>query len=121
MKISYVLQLKDFLFLFLIGFLLGLFYGFINLFFTSKKPIAIQIVLDIVFSIIAFTLFIIAINLINMGEFRWFLFVGYMLGFFLERIFLEKLFAKVFKKVYNFSIKVFKNFAKSKIGKVILK
>jgi len=56
-----------------------------------------------------------------MGQFRMFLLIGYLLGFYLERITLGKLFAKGYKKLYNFIVKVLKKFAQSKIGKVLLK
>jgi len=121
MKISYILQLKDFCILFAIGIGLGIIYGILNIFARIKKNIVVQIISDILFSTIAFLTFILMINLINMGQFRMFLLIGYLLGFYLERITLGKLFAKGYKKLYNFIVKVLKKFAQSKIGKVLLK
>lgn len=50
-----------------------------------------------------------------------FLLLGYVLGYYLERLTLGKLFAKGYKKVYNGSINILKKFANSKLGRMILK
>lgn len=121
MKISYVLQLQDFLIIFLIGSIVGLFYGLLNIINLVKKHIAIQILTDLTFSFICFFTFLISINKINMGEIRAFLFIGYILGVIIERITIGKLFAKAYKKVYNQFVKILKNIAKSKFGRILLK
>lgn len=121
MKISYVLQLKDFCIMLGIGVILGIIYGILNIPNKIKTIRAIQIISDILFSAIAIISFIIFINLINMGEIRFFLCLGYILGFIIERITLGKLFAKGYKYVYNKIVKFFKFIANSKVGKVIFK
>lgn len=121
MKISYVLQLKDFSIMLAIGLILGVLYGILNLFSVVKKNFIFQIIADIIFSITGLIVFIVFINIINMGEFRLFLLIGYALGFILERITLGKLFAKGFKKMYNWLIMILKKFAKSNLGRIIFK
>jgi len=120
-KISYILQLKDFLILLIIGFFVGILYGILNIFTQIKNRNILQIIIDIFFILIAFLIFILAINIINWGEFRLFLLVGYLLGFAIERIILGKIFAKLYKKVYTFIVKILKKFTKSKIGEIIFK
>ncbi|MGN0961179.1 MAG: spore cortex biosynthesis protein YabQ [Christensenellales bacterium] len=121
MKISYILQLKDFSIMLGIGAILGIFYGILNLFSIVKKNIVFQIIVDIIFSATALIIFILFINIINMGEIRLFLLAGYIIGFILERISLGKLFAKGFKKVYNCLVNILGKFAKSKFGRIIFK
>lgn len=121
MKISYVLQLKDFSIMLGIGFILGICYTILNTITLIKQNIIIQFILDIIFSIIAVSAYIILINIINMGEFRLFLLIGYLIGFALERITFGKLFAKCFKRMYNWLLNKITKFAKSKLGRIIFK
>jgi len=121
MKISYILQLKDFSIMIIFGFLLGIIYGILNIFNSIKPRLFLQILTDIIFSILASILFIILVNKINMGEIRLFLITGYIIGFILERISLGKLFAKGYKTVYNHIVKLLKKFYISKIGRFIFK
>lgn len=121
MKISYILQLKDFSILLIFGVILGVFYGLINIPNSIKKIQIVQIINDLIFSISFSFIFIVLINYINMGEFRLFLLLGYIFGFAIERITLGKLFAKGYKIVYTSTVKQLKKFANSNIGKVILK
>ena len=121
MKISYALQLKDFGIMLILGFLMGIIYGFINNFFTIKKFYLLQILSDILIIVINFTVFFIAVISINYGQIRLFLILGYTIGTILERITLGKLFAKGYKKVYNLLVKLLKTFKDSKLGRIILK
>jgi ABC-type phosphate/phosphonate transport system permease subunit len=121
MKISYVLQLKDFFVMFCLGMLIGIIYGIINIPTRIKKNIVLQIINDLIISITTTVLFLLAINLINFGQFRTFLAIGYILGITIERITLGKLFAKGYKFVYTNIVKLLKKFANSKLGKVLLK
>ena len=121
MKISYILQLKDFFIIFGIGFLMGILYGIINAPNLIKKRLPFRIIVDLIFTMICSIIFIISINLVNLGEFRFFLIIGYLLGILLERITLGKLFAKGYKIVYNSIVNLFKRFANSGLGKVIFK
>lgn len=121
MKISYILQLKDFLIMFGIGILIGILYGIINIPTKIRKVLALQIINDLIISTSACIIFIYAINVINLGQFRAFLLLGYILGILIERITLGKLFAKGYNFVYTNIVKMLKKFANSKFGKVLLK
>ena len=121
MKISYILQLKDFLIMFAIGSLIGILYGIINIPTYIKRNLVLQIFNDLLISIIACITLLISINLINFGQFRVFLLVGYALGILIERITLGKIFAKGYKIVYTNIVKLLKKFANSRLGKVLLK
>ena len=121
MKISYILQLKDFSIMFIIGLALGIVYGLLNIFSTIKHIIILQILSDILFCAITFITILISINLVNMGEYRLFLVLGITAGFIFERITFGKLFAKWFKKLYNILAKLVKKFANSRLGRIVLK
>ncbi|MBE5736083.1 MAG: hypothetical protein E7356_01815 [Clostridiales bacterium] len=121
MKISYVLQLKDFFILFASGVTIGISYGLLNLIPYLKNSKIYQIIADLIISVGSTLVFLLLINVINMGEFRIFLLVGYILGFVLERITLGKLFAKGFQKVYNWIVNKTKKFAISRLGRIVLK
>lgn len=121
MKISYILQMKDFSILFILGIIVGIIYEFLNISQIIKNNYIIQIFSDIIFCLIFTIIFIFAINIINLGEFRIFLLFAYYLGFTIERITLGKLFAKGFKLIYNKLIILWKRFLKCKIGRFIFK
>ena len=121
MRISYILQLKDFFVMFGFGAILGAFYGIIKIPNKIKRNIFFQIFSDLIFSLTACALLIILVNIINLGEYRAFLIAGYTLGFIVERITLGKLFAKGYLNVYNKLSKNLKKFTNSKLGKVIFK
>ena len=121
MKISYILQLKDFTYMFIAGIFLGIIYGIINIPNKIKKIQILQVISDILFSIMAIIGVIILINKINYGEIRSFLIIGYIIGFAIERISLGKLFAKGYKSVYNYIVKFSKAFYRSKIGRFLFK
>lgn len=121
MKISYIFQLKDASIMFICGIIIGIIYGILNIANFIKSRLYTQIISDIIFSIISVVLYIILINQINSGEIRIYLLLSYILGFFIERITLGKLFAKGYKNVYNYIVKVFKKFTKSKFGRLIFK
>ena len=121
MKFSYIFQLKDFSLMLFAGVIIGILYGLLNISTTIKKIWVIQIVVDIIFCILSLATFLALTIFINLGEFRMFLLLGYVLGYYLERLTLGKLFAKGYKKVYNGSINILKKFANSKLGRMILK
>lgn len=121
MKISYTLQLNDFFILSLIGIFVGIVYEFLNILPRIKKRVSLQIIADIIFTLLAFFIFIVSVNIINLGQLRAFLITAYTLGFTLERITIGKIFAKAYKKLYTYLIKVAKVFAKSKLGRILLK
>ena len=105
----------------LIGGIIGVFYGLFSIPTLITKKVYLRIIIDLLSTISATTIFIIAINYINMGQIRLFLLLGYCLGIIIERITLGKLFAKGYKFVYTNIVKQLKRFANSKLGKVVLK
>lgn len=121
MKISSILQTQDLLIMMSLGLLLGIFYGILNIKNTIKENIITRIISDIIFVFIATITYIFSIQKINMGSLRLYLFIGYILGFFIERISLGKLFAKGYKSVYNKMKLMKKSFINTKLGKIIFK
>lgn len=121
MKLSYILNLRDFAIVFLIGFILGIFYGIVSAIICSQKNVIIKNILDFLFTILSLTIFLTLILYINLGEFRLFLLIGYVLGIILERRTLGKLFAKGYNWVYNKFIAGARKFTKSKVGRFIFK
>lgn len=121
MKISYIFQLKDFLILLLIGFIIGIFYGILNAPSKIKNNYIYQIFADIIFCLISTIVFVFSINIINMGEYRAFLVFAYVLGIIIERTTLGKLFAKGYKYMYNKTINMIKKIANSKFGRIVFK
>lgn len=121
MTTSYALQFKDFIIILLAGFIIGIMYGIIKIPTKIKNNYIYQIFTDIFFVIMTTFIFILLINIINLGEIRLFLIIGYILGIIIERITLGKLFAKGFVWVYNkLSCKI-KVATKSKLGRIIFK
>ena len=121
MSTHYIFQLKEFFIFFLLGFIIGIFYGVINLFNKTKPHIIKQILLDSIFTI-AFTLFFLFANIkINSFNIRFFLIFAYFLGFVIERISLGKLFAKIVKFMYNILKNLFNKFKRTKVGEFIFK
>ena len=121
MKISYILQMKDFAIMFAFGAVIGVIYGILNIPNFIKQRIWTQIIADLIFSTVAFITFLLLINFINLGEIRAFLVIGYIFGFIIERITLGKLFAKGYKNVYNYIVKILQHIKKSKFGRFITK
>ena len=121
MKISHIFQLKDFSTMILFGFLLGMIYGILNIANIIKQRQLLQILTDMLFSVIAITLLIILINKINLGEFRLYLFTGYIIGIIIERITLGKLFAKGYKNIYNHIVNILKRLKNSRFGRFVFK
>lgn len=121
MKISSILQTLDLLIMLGLGLLLGIFYGILNVKNTIKENILSRIICDIIFIFVATSTYILAIQKINLGSLRLYLFAGYIIGFFIERISLGKLFAKGYKSVYNKMKIMTKSFINTKLGKIIFK
>lgn len=121
MKISYILQMKELCIILFFGFIIGILYEIINLSNNIKKILIVQIICDIIFCTIFTAVFIFLVNVLNQGEMRLFLLIGYLLGFSIERITLRKLFAKSFKYVYTFIVKSLKSLYNSKFGRIIFK
>lgn len=91
------------------GLILGIIKNAINLIInTFKNNKIITFILDLLFMLIFALLFIFCINLVNFGEFRVYLLLGYLLGFVLEIKTLGFLVDFVLKKIYTFIIFIFK-------------
>lgn len=121
MKISYIFQLKEMSIMLIFGLILGIIYGLINIINRIKHNIFIQIIADIIFSLLSITIFLLLISQLQSSTIRIFLVLSYIIGFIIERITLGKIFAKGYKNVYNYIVKLVKWFKKSKIGRIILK
>ena len=91
----------SFLVIFSIGFASGFLFDFrMFLHFLLNKNKIVEVILDIVFSLLAcFVFFISCIN-VNHGEFRFFLILAFCFGLFLQRISLGRLIAKISGKWY---------------------
>lgn len=121
MKFSYILQIKELSIMMICGLFLGIIYEVLNIIPNLKKNIVLQITADIIFSFISLFSFIIIINVLNRGEIRLFLLIGFLLGFVIERITIGKLFAKTYKKMYTFIVKALKSLYRSNLGRIIFK
>ena len=121
MIISSYLQFKDFCIFFGAGIAIGIIYDLINIPQKINKNTPLLIITDTIFSLIAFVCFWYLTNIINLGEFRLYMFLGYILGFLIQKITLGKLFAKGVQKVYNLLINNKEKFKNSKLGRFLLK
>ncbi len=90
-----------------LGLILGLIYEITAFICKIIKYKAIRHILDILVVFVGFLAFIVAINLLGGGKFRFFFVIGYLLGFYLERTSIGFLVAKVCLFVYNITIKIF--------------
>ncbi len=121
MKISYVLQMREFLIMLSCGIVLGIIYGLLKALCRITKNKIVEIITNAILTAIGTIFFIFMVNVINLGEIRAFLIIAYTLGIILERITLGKIFAKGYKSVYNILVRIIGKFKNSNIGKVILK
>ena len=121
MKLSYIMQMRNFCLMLIIGFiistLIGILYGFIKI----KSNQIIKIIANIIFTSIITLTFLFSINIINLGEIRAYLLLGYTVGIILEKITFGKIFAKGYKYVYNKLVVIVTKFKNGRIGKVIFK
>ena len=109
MIISSTLQFKEFCIFFGVGIAIGIIYDLINLPQKIKRNTPLLIITDTIFSVIAFVCFWYLTSIINLGEFRLYMLLGYILGFAIQKITLGKLFAKGVQTVYNLFINSKKN------------
>lgn len=102
--------LKHF-YLFLGGIYFGLIAGIVqdvNVFVLEifQKKRILSIILDVIFSLICVFLFYFCLNVVNFGEFRFFMLFSFFVGYFLERKTLGNLVDFIFQKIYNFIRKI---------------
>jgi hypothetical protein len=117
-----IFEYKIFLIIFLVGIIVGALYGVLKMvLYIFKNNLILQNILEFLFAIFFVAALFFALNLYNFGQFRLYLLFSYGLGFFMERITVGKLFAKIFLYVYNCSIKLLKKLYGSKLIKFVLK
>lgn len=103
------------------GLLTGIIKNAINLIIkTFKNNKVITFILDLVFMLIFSIMFIFCINIVNFGEFRIYLLLGYICGFVLELKTLGFLVDFVLKKIYTFIKFIYKKLLSFKFFKRIL-
>lgn len=99
-----------------LGLLLGLMYEITSFVVSlTRGNKVIRAVLDVVIVILGFLVFTLAINSLGNGYFRVFFVLGYLLGFYLERISIGFLVAKICLFVYNKSIKILSYLRRKKV------
>ncbi len=113
--------MRDFAVLLLAGYIVGLIFSLMTSSQFIRNKLAIKIPLDIIFMLFFAIVFTYLVNYINMGEFRLFLLIAYLVGIGLDILIMDKLFAKGHKWVYNRLVILYKNIKKSRFGKVIFK
>lgn len=97
--------LNCFLLMLFCGCLIGVVYE-TGYFIRRLIPIKfITILVDAIFVLLSFLLFVFAINYCNFGEFRLFLLSSFLLGFVLERVSIGFLVAKILEFIYNCFVK----------------
>jgi len=103
------------------GLITGIIKNAINLIINAcKNNKVITFILDLIFMIIFSFMFIICINIVNFGEFRLYLLLGYIIGFILEIKTLGFLVDFVLKKIYTFIKFIYKKLLTIKIFKRIV-
>lgn len=103
------------------GLVLGLIFDFLK--FNTKllrNKRFLQIFFDIIFSITSVLMFFWCLNVINYGEFRFFVLFSFVIGFVLEQKNLGFLVDFIFQKLYNFFGKIIKKLSKTKFIKRIV-
>lgn len=115
-------QLLLFLKFFLIGIIPALLLASINFFslFIKAKKVYF-LIFDIIFCLFFTCIFLYAVNLLNYGEIRLYMFIAFSLGCIVERKTIGKLFAKLHILIYNAINKGVAKFKKSKLFKFLSK
>lgn len=115
-------QYKLFMIFFAYGLLIGLIIGLLVLINTfTKNNKYFRFATDLGATLLAGYLFLVITSNYNMGQIRWFLVFAFVLGIYLERISFGKIFAKLYKLLYNVLSKWKLKFANSKLGKRLFK
>ena len=107
---------------FILGLLSGALYGVLKfVVFIFKNNIVIQIISDLIYSLGVGSCFVIATNQYMYGEIRAYIVAIFILGIYLERKTLGKLFAKPYLMLYNGARKSILSLKDTKLGKIIFK
>ena len=107
---------------FLLGVLIGILYDilqFITL--CTKNNIVVQIITDTTFTFISGISLFYAINHILLGMFRLYIVIIFILGLYIERKTIGKIFAKLNFILYNVGIKLINKLKTTSFGKIIFK
>lgn len=97
-----MIQAKLFLMFLCYGLILGCVWGLLNfLKLILKNNVVVNHILEIPFAVMFVLGFFVMLILKNYGEFRFYLFIAWCLGMFLERKTVGKLFAKLYFWLYN--------------------
>lgn len=106
----------------LLGFVVGASIGISNhiVLFLSKNKV-VRFALDLILPIVSGFAFLYLANIYNMGEIRWFFVLAVILGLYIERKTIGKLFAIIFSKLYTKSRERCKIFLSTKFGRWLSK
>lgn len=83
------------------GLICGIFKIILNTLLTIKKNKILITIFDLLFMIVFTSLFIVCLNLVNYGEFRFYLLIGYILGFIFVKKSIMFLVDFLVKKIYT--------------------
>lgn len=104
------------------GIICGGLYGVLNgIVFVFKKSFIVRIICDLIFSAVVGIVFLYLTMMLNLGEFRLYSVIIFLLSLIIEQKTLGKLFAKLGLMVYNWVCKILYRFHKTKLGKVVFK
>lgn len=110
------------IYFFLMGACPAIFYGIASFFISPNKNIfLIRYFISPFTIILSSIMFLFHVNLLNFGQIRFYLLLAFVLGFYIERKTIGKLFALLYTKVYNLNAKIMVKFKSSNFGKRILK
>ena len=97
--------LNCFLLMLFCGCVVGIIYE-VGFFIRKLIPLKITIfIVDAIFVVLSFIIFIFAINYCNFGYFRLFLLISFLLGFVIERVSIGFLVAKILEFIYNYFVR----------------
>lgn len=107
---------------FLIGIISGCIYGALKfVVFVLKNNIILQIISDLIFSILVGTLFLNYIQKYFYGELRLYICLIFAFGMYFQRKTLGKLFAKLELMLYNVGVRTTKRIKTTHFGRIIFK
>lgn len=102
------------------GIVIGIIIGLLNLFLIiCKNNKAIKTILDTFVILLTTIVFIFITNTFNLGQIRAYLAITFLLGIFLERKTIGKLFAKLYLRLYNLIKEKWRIFSNTKFGRML--
>lgn len=118
---SALYEYKVFIIFVLLGLLAGAAYGITQFIIFVVKNKLFTHIAEFCFACVLGGGLFLGINFYNFGVFRLYLLVCYLLGFYIERKTIGKLFAKLYALVYNYVVKLLKKFRHSALGVALFK